>query len=153
VVFIDDTCTVLPSGILSEVTTVVPLATDGNVTASALPAVTARLFDVVASERRVVGVFEVAIATNVLALSVTPDALGEGVGEAVGVDDGCGLADGEGVGLADGEGVGVALGVGVADALGEGVGLADGEGLADGDGDATAKGNPPPPVKPPPPPP
>lgn len=135
VVLIDEICTVLPSGIFSDVTTIVPFATDGSDTASALPAVTLRLFDVVVRERLVVEVFEEAIDTNVLALSVTPEALGEGVREALG--------ETEGFGLADGVGLEVALGVALGDAAGDGVALAVGDG--EGVGVATATGKPPPP--------
>ena len=74
----------MPSGIFNDVTTVVPFATDGSVTASAFPAVTARLFDVVVSESRVVGVLEVAIATYVLGFRFIPVGLGEGFAETVG---------------------------------------------------------------------
>ena len=129
----------MPSGIFSEVTTVAPLATDGSVTATALPLVTVKLFDVVVNERRVVGVFDVAKDTNVLDFRVTPDGLGEGLGDAV----------------ADGEGLGLGVGVGVALALGEGVGVGVGEGEGVGVGIITTTtgaggaGMPPPPPPPP----
>ena len=116
----------MPSGIFSDVTTVVPLATDGSDTASAFPAVTARLFDVVVSESRVVGVLEVAIATYVFGFSVTPEGLGEGFTVAAGVVEGLGLAVGDGAALA--------LGVGAALAVGDGLGVGDGVGEGKGAG-------------------
>jgi hypothetical protein len=113
-----------------------------------------RLLDAVVNERRVVGVFDEAMATKVLALSVIPDGFGEGFADDVAEADGFGLAVGDGVAL--GLGVGDALPVG--DGLGEGVGvaLAVGDGLGDGvgvgEGIITAAGKlPPPPTKPPPP--
>ncbi len=139
----------MPSGIFSEVTTVAPLATDGSVTATALPLVTVKLFDVVVNERRVVGVFDVAKDTNVLDFRVTPDGLGEGLGDAVADGEGLGLGVGVGVALALGEGVGV----GVALALGEGVGVGVGEGVGVGIITTTTGGGgagmPPPPPPPP----
>jgi hypothetical protein len=114
----------LPSGIFSDVTTVVPFATDGSETAMAFPAVTARLFDVVVSESRVVGVFEVAIATYVLGFRVNPEGLSEGFTETAG--------EAEGLGLAVGDGAALALGVGAALAVGEGLGVEDGVALAEG---------------------
>jgi hypothetical protein len=118
-----------------------------------LPAVTVKLFDVVVNERRVVGVFDVAKDTNVLDFRVTPDGLGEGLGDAVADGEGLGLGVGVGVALALGEGVGV----GVALALGEGVGVGVGEGEGVGVGIITTTtgaggaGMPPPPPPPPPP--
>ena len=122
----------MPSGIFSDVTTVVPLATDGSETASAFPAVTARLFDVVVSESRVVGVFEVAIATYVLVFKVNPEGLGEGFTVTAG--------DAEGLGLAVGDGAALALGAGAALAVGDGVGVGEGVALADGDGEGLGVG-------------
>jgi hypothetical protein len=114
--------------------------------------VTVKLFDVVVNERRVVGVFDVAKDTNVLDFRVTPDGLGEGLGDAVADGEGLGLGVGVGVELALGEGVGV----GVELALGEGVGVGVGEGEGVGVGIITTTtgaggaGMPPPPPPPPP---
>jgi hypothetical protein len=128
----------LPFGIFSDVTTVVPFATDGSETASAFPAVTARLLDVVVSESRVVGVFEVAIATYVLGFKVNPEGLGDGFTETAGEAEGLGVAVGDGAALA--LGVGAALAVGDGLGVGDGVALAVGDGLGVGDGVGEGKG-------------
>lgn len=76
------------------VTTVVPLATEGNETARALPMLKLKFFVAAARVTRDVGTVEAATETKVFDLSVTPAGVGEGLGEAVGEGEGDGLGEG-----------------------------------------------------------
>ena len=115
--------------------TVIPLATVGTETETALPEVTDRVLALAARAIFVVGVLLVATATNEFALMVTVPTVAVG------------LALAEGLAEALGFGVALAVGDGVALAVGDGVAL--GEGLADGDGETSGVGDPPPPKNPP----
>ena len=117
--------------------TVVPLATVGTETETALPAVTESVLALADKATFVVGVLLVATATNELALRVTVPAIAVGLA----------LAEAPAEGLADALGLAEELGFGVALAVGDGVAL--GEGLADGDGETAGAGAPPPPKNPP----